>query len=159
MNLLNSLWKNVKDEEDVSAVKHYATRAMYLTYGFSINVFCALLSLLAQPAFSKFIFDSNGTMITSRQLPYSSGLFHENIRIFNIWYLFQIPAGLVSIAPIVGVDTAVAFFVLHACAHFRLLQFRMFKFKQLKEESMGKNSRKDFDDIVKIVEQHQRVLQ
>ncbi|XP_043465048.1 odorant receptor 13a-like [Leptopilina heterotoma] len=155
VKLCNELWENIENEEEAETVKYYATIAMYLTYGFFINVFCALLALVVQPLFSEFVYDSNGTIISSKELPYAVGLFHENVNIYYIWFALQIPAGLVSIIPVIGVDTAVAFFVFHACAHFKLLQFRMFK---LKQKGVCNNSKRTFAEIVKIVKQHQRIL-
>lgn len=160
VKLCNELWENIENEEEAQTVKYYATIAMYLTYGFFINVFCALLALVVQPLFSEFIYDSNGTIVISKELPYAVGLFHENVKNYYIWFALQIPAGLVSIIPVIGVDTAVAFFVFHACAHFKLLQFRMFKLKQNEENGVYNNSnRRTFVEIVKIVKQHQRILQ
>ncbi|XP_051157261.1 odorant receptor 13a-like isoform X3 [Leptopilina boulardi] len=156
VRLCNELWENIENEKEAQTVKYYATIAMYLTYGFFINVFCALLALAVQSLFSQFVYNSNGTMVSSKELPYSSGIFHENIQCFYIWYALQIPAGLISIIPVIGVDTAVAFFVFHACAHFKLLQYRMSKLKQLYEKSVP--SKSTFAEIVKIVKQHQRIL-
>lgn len=139
-------------------MKHYATIALYLSYGFSVNVFFALLALLIQPLFSAFAYDTNGTMISSKELPYSIGIFHTNVKHYYIWYALQIPAGLISIIPIIGVDTAVTFFIFHACAHFKLLQFRMLKLKRMNERNLDNNSEGTFAEIVKIVKQHQRIL-
>lgn len=158
VKLCNCLWDNIKDEEEARTVEYYATIAMYLTYGFFANVFCALLALVVQPLFSEFIYDSNGTMISSKELPYAVGSFHENVRNYYIWFALQIPAGLVSIIPVIGIDTAVAFFVFHACAHFKLLQFRMSKLKE-NNKNANNDSESTFVEIVKIVKQHQRVLQ
>ncbi|XP_043472151.1 odorant receptor 85b-like [Leptopilina heterotoma] len=160
VNLCNDLWENVKEKEEAQAVKGYATIALYLTYGFAINVFFALIGLIIQPLFSQFVYDTNGTMIVSKQLPYSSGIFHENVRIFNIWFLLQIPAGLISIMPLIAIATAIPFFVFHACAHFKLLQYQISK---LKSENSGHSvedgkSRSTFKQIVGVVKQHQRVL-
>ncbi|XP_043472149.1 uncharacterized protein LOC122504890 [Leptopilina heterotoma] len=160
VNLCNDLWENVKEKEEAQAVMGYATIALYLTYGFTINVFIALTGLMIQPLFTQFVYDANGTMIVSKQLPYSSGIFYENVRIFNIWYILQIPAGLISIIPVIAIATAIPFFVFHACAHFKLLQYQISK---LKSENSGHSvedgtSRSTFEEIVGVVKQHQRVL-
>lgn len=161
MNLCNDLWENVKEKDEAQVVKGYATIALYLTYGFTINVFFALFGLIIQPLFTQFVYDTNGTMIVSKQLPYSSGIFHENVKIFNIWYALQIPAGVMSIIPIIAIDTAIPFFVFHACAHFKLLQYQISKLKSInKEQSVEKNSKAHgtFEEIVGVVKQHQRLL-
>ncbi|XP_051157269.1 uncharacterized protein LOC127279128 isoform X4 [Leptopilina boulardi] len=159
--LCNSIWKSIKnDEEEAQVVKHYATRGLYFTYGFSLIVFTALVNVILQSAFDEFVIDSNGTIITSRTLPYPSGLFHENIQIFNIWYILQIPAGIFIVILIVGIDTAVVVFVLHACAYFNVLQFRLEKFKELcdKDQQNINESNKIFQEIVTIVKFHQSIL-
>ncbi|XP_051174430.1 odorant receptor 22c-like [Leptopilina boulardi] len=163
VNLCNDLWENIKNKEEAEIVTGYASIALYLTYGFSINVFFALLALLIQPLLSEFIYNSNGTMIISKELPYSSGIFHENVQYFNIWYALQIPAGLWSIIPIIGIDTAIAFFVFHACAHFKLLQFQISKLNPINSDLKNNNNNNNlnnntFVEIVRIIKQHQRVL-
>lgn len=161
VNLCNDLWENIKNKEEAEIVTGYASIALYLTYGFSINVFFALLALLIQPLLSEFIYNSNGTMIISKELPYSSGIFHENVQYFNIWYALQIPAGLMSIIPIIGIDTAIAFFVFHACAHFKLLQFQISKLNPINSDLKNNNNNLNnntFVEIVRIIKQHQRVL-
>ncbi|XP_043472152.1 uncharacterized protein LOC122504893 [Leptopilina heterotoma] len=84
VSLCNDLWENVKDKAEGEVVKGYAKIALYLTYGFAINVFLALLGLLVQPLFAEFIYDTNGTMIVSKELPYSTGTFHEKVTTFYI---------------------------------------------------------------------------
>ncbi|XP_043472153.1 odorant receptor 13a-like [Leptopilina heterotoma] len=158
INHLNDLWGNVKDKEEAEVVMGYATVALYLTNGFSVNVFFALLGLLVQPLFSEFVYDTNGTIIISKQLPYSSGIHYEDVRIFNIWYMLQIPAGVISIIPIIGIDTAVAFFVFHACAHFKLLQYQISKLKPINSRNCLKNDDETFEDIVRVIKLHQQVL-
>lgn len=156
--LCNGLWENVKNEQEAEVTKHYAIRGMYFTYGFFVNILVALINVLVQPAFDKFVTNSNGTMLSSKTLPFASGLFHENVQIFNIWYLMQIPAGIVALVLVVGIDTAVVVFILHACAHFKLLQYRLLKLKQLCE-MYQKEAKDTFQEIVTIVQYHQDILE
>lgn len=118
------------NNKEAEVMRHYAVRGMYFTYGFFFNILAALINVLVQPAFEKFVFNINGTMITSKTLPFPSGLFHEDVKLFNIWYLMQVPAGIIVLILIVGIDTAVVVFILHACAHFNLLQYRILLLKQ-----------------------------
>lgn len=139
-------------------MRHYAVRGMYFTYGFFFNILAALINVLVQPAFEKFVFNINGTMITSKTLPFPSGLFHEDVKLFNIWYLMQVPAGIIVLILIVGIDTAVVVFILHACAHFNLLQYRILLLKQsFQSDHHQVKGRKR--EIVTIVKYHQEILQ
>lgn len=163
VSLCSDLWKSVSSEEEAQVAKHYARRGMYFTYFFTFIVFTALINILVQSLFDDYyVVNANGTMISSRVLPYPTGLIHENIKIYSIWYVLQIPAGMFIVILIVGIDTAVVVFVLHTCAYFRVLQFRLAKFKeQCCEKEPKKRELSDetiFREIVTIVEFHQSIL-
>ncbi|XP_043464960.1 odorant receptor 13a-like [Leptopilina heterotoma] len=164
LSLCSNLWKSINSEEEAQVAKHYARRGVKFTYFFSLLVFTALINVLVQPMLDKFVVNLNGTIISSRVLPYPTGLIHENLKIYSIWYVLQIPAGMFIVIMIVGIDTAVVVFVLHACAYFRVLQYRLVKFKELCEKEQKKNQKKEskkkiFQEIVTIVQFHQNILQ
>ncbi|XP_043275006.1 uncharacterized protein [Venturia canescens] len=161
------LWRHVETERDLVIVEGYAKRGLYLSYGFAANCFVGVSSCLITPLFESFVLNENGTVIKSIVLPYSAGMFHENVKQFYIWYAFQVPTACHSVLAMVAIDTGLSFYVLHACAHMRLCQEF---FQRINEDStLGKdleldeiewNKRKQnfFRHVVKSVSFHKEVL-
>nr|UEN71209.1 olfactory receptor 26 [Gregopimpla kuwanae] len=162
------LWESVDYDRDCETVEPYAMRGLYMTYGFALNVFACCSSFFLTPLFSRFVVDENGTVLVSKSLPYTAGIFHENIALFNVWHLLQVPIGFTSVTAIIAIDTATAFYILHACAHLRLCQtffrrvandFATEKPLAMLDNEWPSNSDKIFKNVIRCVVHHQDVLQ
>ncbi|XP_043274202.1 odorant receptor 4-like [Venturia canescens] len=81
-----------------------------------------MICFLTAPLFTSFVVAANGTVLISKSLPWSTGIFHDNVMKLYIWYTLQVPTALSAIVGIVAVNTAPLFYVMHAGIHMRLCQ-------------------------------------
>lgn len=161
------LWRYVETDEDSKIVEGFAKRGLYLSYGFAANCFLGISFCLITPLFENFVLNSNGTVVQSIALPYSAGMFHDDVKQFYIWYALQVPTSCDSLLAIVAIDTGLSFYILHACAHMRLCQkffqkindeITLGKDLELDAIEWSKRKKKFFRHITKSVSYHQEVL-
>nr|QNL14977.1 olfactory receptor 33 [Aulacocentrum confusum] len=154
---ISEIWTTI-DDEVYKEIAFYATQALYFTYGFTSMVTLTLISVFLTPLQMEFKFDENGTMIQSKDLPYTAGIFHNDLRIYKIWYGLQIPAGFLSITHIIAPDVVFIFIVLHGCVYAKLCQIQFDKaanhFK--KPQSLKINVRKT---MIKCIIYNQKFLE
>ncbi|NP_001177714.1 odorant receptor 300 [Nasonia vitripennis] len=151
---------DIEDEKEQQLAEPYARRGYYLLYGFGGTVFFALLSIVIKPFGQQVQYGANGTILASKDLPYSIGIVHENQQLFNAWWIGQCFAGIIAIIAIIGIDTTLAIFVLHACGHFRILRSR---FQAVAENSssrrMSVSGRDDRRRLIDLIDKHQEIIQ
>ncbi|XP_016836677.1 odorant receptor 300 isoform X1 [Nasonia vitripennis] len=154
---------DIEDEKEQQLAEPYARRGYYLLYGFGGTVFFALLSIVIKPFGQQVQYGANGTILASKDLPYSIGIVHENQQLFNAWWIGQCFAGIIAIIAIIGIDTTLAIFVLHACGHFRILRSRFqavaeSKAKYSSSRRMSVSGRDDRRRLIDLIDKHQEII-
>nr|AXM05175.1 odorant receptor [Campoletis chlorideae] len=122
MENCSKLWRYVETDKDAEIVDKYAKQGLYLTYMLTGNICIGTVFYLATPLLKSFVLDTNGTVLESKKLPFSAGIFHDDVKQFNLWHALQVPTACDSVLAIIALDTAIPFFILQACAHMQLCQ-------------------------------------
>ncbi|XP_043267529.1 odorant receptor Or2-like [Venturia canescens] len=117
-----NLWKYVESDKDIAIIDKFGKRGLYVTYMLTVNISIGTFFYLITPFFTDFVLDANGTVLESKALPISAGVFHDDVKKFHIWHALQVPTTCDSVIAIIALDTAIPFYVLQACAHMQLCQ-------------------------------------
>lgn len=166
----SKLWRYVETDKDVAIIEKYAKRGLYLTYLLAGNICIGTVFYLITPLLTNFVLDTNGTVLESKKLPFSAGIFHDSVKQFNTWHALQVPTACDSVLAIIALDTAIPFYVLQGCAHMQLCQS---VFERIADENVARldealanteddwNRRKALfcERVVKGVTYHAEILQ
>ncbi|XP_057340617.1 odorant receptor 13a-like isoform X2 [Microplitis mediator] len=156
--MCSELWEDIDYDHDYQKICNFADGALRITYGFTFIVVFALISILMVPAITDILVIMNSTTAESKQLPYSTGYFHDIKNSFNIWYGLQIIAGFISITQILAPDTSYVFLTFHGCVHARICQLNYSKIKRytINDEEQSSIS---WNFMLKCIHRHQKILE
>ncbi|XP_043269428.1 odorant receptor 2a-like [Venturia canescens] len=162
------LWSHVECERDLAVVEEYAHQKLQVMYIYLSSAFGTSLCFLISPLFTSFVVAANGTVLISKSLPWSAGIFHDNVMKFYIWYGLQVPATLSVLTSITSINIAPFFYAMHAGIHMRLCQkkFESVNEQIVFEKTLTKNDstwnamkNKFFQHVVSGVVYHSETLQ